>query len=84
MRPDPIPMGTATLHAAHDCFKGLRKATRLLIRHARNFRRLKFGKALLPMFVKVPSVAFKSIFRTSEGITDDPTSPSDLSILHDE
>ena len=52
VRPDPLPMGTATLLAAHDCFKILRRATRLLIRHARNFRRLKYGKALLRMFVK--------------------------------
>jgi len=73
-------MGIATRFAAHDCFKGLRKATRLFIRHARNFRRLKYGKALLRMYVKKPSVALKSILRSSKGIADNPTLPTDLSI----
>jgi hypothetical protein len=76
-------MGTTTLQAAQDCFKGLGKATHLLIRHARNFRRLKYGKALLRLFVKKPSVALKSILRTSEETTDNPTLPIDLSILRD-
>jgi len=52
MKPDPTPTGTTTLQATHDCFRGLRKAARLLIRHARNLRRLKYGKALIRMFVK--------------------------------
>jgi hypothetical protein len=84
MRPDPIPMGTTDLLATQYCFKGLRKATRLLICHARNFHRLKYGKALLRMFVKKLRVALKSILRTSEGTTDNPTLPTDLSILRDE
>jgi hypothetical protein len=41
LRTDTTPMDSTTLHAAHDCFKGLRKATCLLIRHARLLRRLK-------------------------------------------
>jgi hypothetical protein len=45
-------MGIATLLAEQYCFKGLKKATRLLIRHARNFRCLKYGKSLFRMFVK--------------------------------
>ena len=61
LHPDPIPKGTTTLQAAHYCSKGLRKVTRLLIRHARNLRRLKYGKALIRMFVKKPSVALKFI-----------------------
>jgi len=52
MRLNPIPMGTTTLQAAQGYFNRLRKATRLLIRHARSFRRLENGKALLRMFVK--------------------------------
>jgi len=84
LRPDPIPMGTTTLRAAQDCFKDLRKATRLLIRHARNFRHLKYGKAILRMFVKKPSVSLKSILHNLEGTTDHPTLPTDLSVLHDE
>jgi hypothetical protein len=51
-RLDTTPMDPTTLQATHDCFGGLRKATRLLIRHARNLRRLKYGKALLRTFVK--------------------------------
>jgi len=84
LRPDPTPTGTTTLQAAHDRFRGLRKATRLLIRHARNLRRLKYGKALIRMFVKKPSVALKSILQTSEGTPDNPTLPTDLSVLRDE
>jgi len=83
-RPDSLHMGTTTLPAAQGCFKGLRKATRLFIRHARNFHLLKYGKTLLRMFVKKPSVALNSILRTSDGTTDNPTLPTDLSILRDE
>jgi hypothetical protein len=77
-------MDSATIQAAHDCFKGLRRATRLLIRHARNLRRLKYGKALLRLFVKKPSAALKSILRTSEGTSDNPILSTDLSVLRDE
>jgi len=84
LRPEPTLKGTSTLPAAHDCFKGLRKATRLLIRHARNLRRLIYGKALIRMFVKKPSVALKSMLRTSERTPDNPTLPTDLPVLRDE
>jgi hypothetical protein len=59
-----VPPTTLCLHA---CIKSLRKATRLFIWHARNLRRLKYGKALLHMFVKKPSVALKSILQTAAG-----------------
>jgi len=59
-------------------------ATRLLIRHARNLRRLKYGKAFLHMFEKKPSAALKSILRSSEGTPDNPTLPTDVSVLRDE
>ena len=72
------------MQATLDCFRGLRKATRLLIRHARSLRRLKYGKALLRVFVKNPSFALKSILRISEGAPDNPTLPTDLSVLRDE
>jgi hypothetical protein len=32
------------------CFKARKRTTRLLLKHARNQRRLKYGKALLRMF----------------------------------
>jgi hypothetical protein len=83
VRPDPL-VGTSTLSEVQDGFKHVRKGTRLLIRHVRNFRRLKYGKNLLRIFVKKPSVALKSILRTSEGITDNVTLPTDLFILRDE
>ncbi len=43
-----IPQGTSLQQTEIACFKGLRKATRLLIRHARNLRRQKYGKDLIP------------------------------------
>jgi hypothetical protein len=51
---------------------------------ARNFRWVKYGKALLRMFVKKPIVALKAILRSSEGKPDNPTLPTDLSVLRDE
>ncbi len=66
------------------CFKGLRKATRLFIRHARNLCRLKYGKMLLYLFVKMPSVVLKSILRTVAGENDSPTLPNDLFIMRNE
>jgi hypothetical protein len=39
------------------CFKAHRRTTRLLLKHARNQRRLNYGKALLRMFIKIPKVA---------------------------
>jgi hypothetical protein len=63
---------------------GLRQATRLLIRHVRNHRRLKYGEALLCMLVKKPIVALYSILRTAEGEKVSPTFLTDLSIPRDE
>jgi len=54
------------------------------MRHARNIRRLKFGKALLRMFVKKPNVALKSILRTYMGTSTHSTISTDLSINKDE
>ena len=79
--PDLSPQGTSTQPVAHDYFQRLREGTRLLIRHARNLRRLKYGKALLRMFVKKPSVALKSIIPTSAERTENPTLHTDHSIL---
>ena len=47
------------------CFKAHRRTTRLLLKHARKQRRLKYGKALLRMFLKKPRVALQSILRTA-------------------
>ena len=55
-----------------------------LIRHARNLRRLKYGKALLRMFVKKVSVVLKSILRSAEGDKDSPSLPTYLSVIRDE
>ena len=43
------------------CFKAQRKTTRLLLKDARNQRRLKNGKALLSMFLKKTRVAMQNI-----------------------
>jgi hypothetical protein len=77
------PEGISLQQAALICFKGLRKATRLPIRHARNLKRLKYGKSRLRIFVKKPIVALKSILRTSTGPSDTPSLPTDLYILRD-
>ncbi len=66
------------------CFKDLRRVTRLLIRHARNLRRLGYGKALLRVFVKKPSVALKSTMRIAEGETNTTFLPTNLSEIWDE
>jgi hypothetical protein len=70
--------------ALQACYKGLRQMIRHLMRHARNIRRLKYGKALLRMFVKKPNVTLKSILRTTMGTSTHSTLPTDLSIIKDE
>jgi hypothetical protein len=54
------------------------------MRHARNIRRLKYGKALLRIFVKKPNVALKSILRTTMGTSTHSTIPTDLSIIKED
>ena len=66
------------------CFKDLRRATRLIIRHAHNLRRLRYGKTLLRLFVKNPSAALESIMRTTEEEKDTNILPTGLSIIRDE
>ena len=70
--------------AIQACVKGLKKAIRLLLKHARNVRRIKYGQNLLRMFAKRPNMALKSILRTAAGNTADITLPTDLSIIKDE
>ncbi len=83
-REDLHPNGeTPPSHAIQACFKGLRKATRLLLKHARSVRRFKFGKILPRMFAKKPNMALKSIIRTAAGNSDTNTLPTDLSIIND-
>ena len=55
-----------------------------LMRHARNTRRLNYGKALLRMLVKKPNVALKSNLCTAMWTTAQYTLPTDLSIIKDE
>ena len=64
--------------------KVLRRVTRRHIRHARNLRRVQCGKALLHQKKKTPSVALKSILRTTEGVADSPSLPTELCVLRDE
>ena len=56
-------------------FEGLVKATRLLIRHARNIHLLKYGKTRFRMLAKNPCVALKSSLRTNPEEKDAPHSP---------
>ena len=58
--------------------------TRLLIRHARNLRRMRYGKALFRLFIKKPKVALTCIMRTTKEVTDTPSLPIDLSVTRDE
>jgi hypothetical protein len=54
------------------------------MRHARNTRRLKYGQALLRVFVKKPNVALNSTLRMAMGISTQHTFPTDLSIVKNE
>jgi len=56
----------------------------MLIRYARNLRRVRCGKAMLRLFKRMPSVALKSILRKAEGANDASSLPTDLSVLRDE
>ncbi len=66
------------------CFKSHRRTTRILLKHARNQRRLKYGKALLRMFLKKPKVALQSILRTVVEEENSQPLPTNLSILKDD
>jgi hypothetical protein len=65
------------------CFKAQRRTTRLLLKHARNQRRLKYGQSLLRMFFKKPRVALQSILRTTAAVKaqDSQPLPTNLSII---
>jgi hypothetical protein len=56
----------------------------MLLKHARNQRKIKYGKALLRMFFKNPKVALQSILRTAAEAENTQHLPTDLSILRDE
>jgi len=66
------------------CFKAHMRATRLLLKHVRNKRRLEYGKPLLRMFLKKPKVALQSILRTEVKEENTQPLPTDLSILRDD
>jgi len=66
------------------CLKSHRRTTRLLIKHARNQRRLKYGKALLRMFFFKPKVALQSILRTAAEEENTQPLRTNLSILKDD
>jgi hypothetical protein len=46
---DDTTQSTDLITQINACFKAHRRTTRLLLKHARNQRRLKYGKALLRM-----------------------------------
>jgi hypothetical protein len=73
-----------TLSKFQPCFQDLRRVTRILIRHARNLRRIRYGKTLIRLFIKKSSVALKSILFTTGGVTDTPSVPTDVSVVRDE
>ena len=81
---DLVEVDSTTPSKIHTCFKGLRKVTRLLIRHARNLRRMRYGKALLRIFLKKPSVALKSILCATEGEQVTTSLPIEISLILDE
>ncbi len=56
----------------------------MLMRHARNMRRVRYGKALLRVFLNKPSVALKFIIRAVERASDNPSLSTDISILRDD
>jgi len=62
----------------------MRGVTRIRIRHARNTRRMRYGKVLIRLFIKKPSVALKYIMRTAKEVTNTPYLPIDLSVILDE
>jgi hypothetical protein len=66
------------------CFKAHKQTTRLLLKYARNQRRLKYGKVLLRVFLKKPKVALQSILRTAAEDENTQPFPTDLSILRDD
>ena len=72
---------TPPSQAIHACFKSLRKAIKLLLKHAQDVRRIKYGKNLLRLFAKKPNMALKSILRTTAGNTNTNTLPTDLFII---
>jgi len=81
---DLVIVGDTSPSMLQTCFKGPRRATRLLIRHTKNLRCLRYGKTPLRLIVKKLSAALKSILRTSEGEKDTNILPTYLSIIRDE
>jgi len=81
---DLVAVDDTTPSQLKTCFKGMRRVTRILIRHARNLRRMRYGKALLHLSIKKPNVVLKYIMRTAEGVADTPSLPTDLSVIRDE
>jgi hypothetical protein len=74
-REDQVKTNDTSLSNLQSCFKGLKRAIRLLIRHARNLRRLRYNKDMLRLFVKKPSAALKSICAHMKGKRTLPSFP---------
>ncbi len=81
---DMVTIDDTTPSKFQSCFKGLRKVNRLLIRHARNLRRIRQGKAMFRVFVKKPSVALECVLSIAEVVTNTTSLPPDLSVIRDE
>jgi len=68
------------------CFKAHRRTTHLLLKHVRTQRKIKYGHALLRMFVQKPKLALQTILRTTAKVAEDNSQPlpTNLSIIRDE
>jgi len=55
--------------------------TKLLLKHARNQRRFKYGKALLRMFITKPKAALQFILCTAANKPDSQSLPTNLFII---
>ena len=81
---DTPPPDLTILLAA--CFKAHKRTTRLLLKHARTQRKIKYGHALLRMFVKKPKLALQTILRTAAEAAQYNLQPlpTNLSIIREE
>jgi hypothetical protein len=81
---DLVTVDDATTSMFQTCFTCMRRVNRILIRLARILRRRRYGKAMLRLFFKKPSVVLESILRKTEGVTYTHSLPTDLSVIRDE
>jgi len=66
------------------CFKAHIRTIRFLLKHVRNQRRVKYGKALLRVFITKPKVALQSILRKVTEKADSQPLTINLFVLREE